>query len=49
MDIYDTYKIGMDSETIVKKLGTWRLDYGLQISQPVIWMRRASLEGFHFR
>ena len=49
IDIYDVYRIGQNSETILKKFGTWSTTYGLRITDPNIWSRRESLEGHRFR
>ena len=49
IDIYDVYRISTNSETILKKFGTWSTTYGLRITDPNIWSRRESLEGHRFR
>ena len=43
------YKITVDSETTVKKFGEWNRDHGLKVSNPEIWVRRDSMEGYHLR
>ena len=49
IEIYDVYKIDMNLKTILKNFGSWSIEYGLLVSEPDVWSRRASLEGYHFR
>ena len=48
IEIYDVYKIHINSRVILKRVGDWTENNGLQISDRNIWKRRRSLEGYHF-
>ena len=49
IDIYDVYRITMESQIILKEFGRWERTYGLIIPDPDIWSRRSSLNGHHLR
>ena len=49
IEIFDVYKIDIDTTTIVKKFGTWTYLNGINIVNPDMWSRRASLEGHNFK
>ena len=49
IEIYDIYRINVFSKVIINKCGTWNPLSGLQIANPNIWSRRASLDGRHIR
>ena len=49
IEIYDIYRIDTHSKVIINKCGTWNPSSGLQIANPNIWSRRASLNGRHIR
>ena len=49
IDIYEVYKIDINSNVILKRIGNWAEKDGINISDHYIWKRRRSLQGYHFR
>ena len=47
--IYDLFRVNTTSDVILNEMGTWIPDHQLQIPNPDIWSRRASLQGLHLK
>ena len=49
IEIYDTYKVHIDSNVTMNIFGKWNHTTGLTVPVKSIWMRRRSLEGYRLR